>query len=153
MVCTKKPPHISLLVLIVFQRSLWLSQQCYLHFVPRVLHFSAIHLTSVSFCFTYIIPYTPSVYVVSFWSRDDRWKGSFATLVCFLQWISFGKSEAIAKERLKASQLRVDCTTVRILSVYFRIPSPRTRTERSTRLRSSPCFSTLELRLDLKLGS
>ena len=43
MVCTKKPPHISLLVLIVFQRSLWLSQQCYLHFVPRVLHFSAIH--------------------------------------------------------------------------------------------------------------
>ena len=42
MVCTKKPPHISLLVLIVFQRSLWLSKQCYLHFVPRVLHFSAL---------------------------------------------------------------------------------------------------------------
>ena len=25
------------------QRSLWLSKQCYLHFAPRVLHFSAIH--------------------------------------------------------------------------------------------------------------
>ena len=29
------------------QRSLWLSQQCYLHFVPRVLHFSAIHCSPV----------------------------------------------------------------------------------------------------------
>ena len=42
--------HISLLVLIKharLQRSLWLSQQCYLHFVPRVLHFSAIHCICV----------------------------------------------------------------------------------------------------------
>ena len=40
--------HISLLVLIVeharLQRSLWFCQQCYL---PRVLHFSAIHYTGV----------------------------------------------------------------------------------------------------------
>ena len=44
MVCTKRH-HISSLVLIVeharLQRSLWLCQQCYLHFALRVLHFSA----------------------------------------------------------------------------------------------------------------
>ena len=62
------------------------------------------------------------------------------------------KSETIAKEMLKLTA-ESSCTTVRILSVYFRMPGPRTRTERSTRLSSSRCFSTLELRLELKLGS
>ena len=51
MVCTKKPPHFIASAHskhAQLQRSLWLCQQCYLHFVPRVLHFSSIHLSTAS---------------------------------------------------------------------------------------------------------
>ena len=49
MVCTKKPPHFiasahTLITCSTPEASLWLSQQCYLHFAQRILHFSAIHL-------------------------------------------------------------------------------------------------------------
>ena len=41
--CVQKCQHISYRHARL-QRSLWLSKQCYLHIVPRVLHFTAIHI-------------------------------------------------------------------------------------------------------------
>ena len=63
-----------LVVIVLYKHArlrLWLSQQCYLHFVPRVLHFSAIHYINVNVSNDVMVVHTHAKF---------KWFGS--TLVC-----------------------------------------------------------------------